>query len=156
MRRILLKGLLAVSIVLSVVVSAAHAVPPSGKGSQPASASQAQAGQDNAAKKCKAERASMGEQAFAERYGTNPNKRNAFGKCVSKYSKDKAAKPGDDEDDEGDDQKQDNAAKKCKAERASMGEKAFAERYGTNPNKRNAFGKCVAKYSKDKPKPAKP
>ena len=51
---------------------------------------------------------------------------------------------------------QDNAAKKCKAERASMGEKAFAERYGTNPNKRNAFGKCVAKYSKDKPKPAKP
>ena len=77
-------------------------------------------------------------------------------RCVSKYAKDKPAKPGDDEDDEGDDQKQDNAAKKCKAERASMGEKAFAERYGTNPNKRNAFGKCVAKYSKDKPKPAKP
>ena len=93
-RRILLKGLLAVSIVLSVVVSAAHAVPPSGKGSGSATASQAPAaGQDNPAKKCKAERASMGEKAFAERYGTNPNKRNAFGKCVAKYSKDKPAKP---------------------------------------------------------------
>jgi len=95
MRRILLKGLLAVSIVLSVVVSAAHAVPPNGKGSGSATASQAPAGQDNPAKKCKAERASMGEKAFAERYGTNPNKRNAFGKCVAKYSKDKPkpAKP---------------------------------------------------------------
>jgi len=87
MRRILLKGLLAVSIVLSVVVSAAHAVPPSGKGSGSATASQAPAGQDNPAKKCKAERASMGEKAFAERYGTNPNKRNAFGKCVSAKAK---------------------------------------------------------------------
>lgn len=95
MRWILLKGLLAVSIVLSVVVSAAHAVPPNGKGSQPATVSQTPASQDNAAKKCKAERAKMGEQAFADRYGTNANKRNAFGKCVSRYSKDKPkpAKP---------------------------------------------------------------
>ena len=37
-----------------------------------------------------------------------------------------------------------------------MGEQEFADRYGTNANKRNAFGKCVSKYAKDKPKPAKP
>jgi hypothetical protein len=158
--KILLRGVLALSIVLSVVVSAAHAVPPADRGgakaNQPGTVSQAPAGQDNAAKQCKAERASLGEKAFAEKYGTNPNKRNAFGKCVSG----KAKKPGDataKPKDEG--EKQENAARKCRAERAAMGEKAFAEKYGTNPNKRNAFGKCVSKYAKPKPakpKPAKP
>lgn len=93
MGRILLRGALAVSIVLSVVVSAAHAVPPAdrgnGRGNQPGSVSQAPTSQHNAAKKCKAERASLGEKDFADRYGTNANKRNAFGKCVSKYAKEK-------------------------------------------------------------------
>jgi hypothetical protein len=152
---ILLRGILALSIVLSVVVSAAHAVPPADRGdakaTQPGTVSQAPTGQDNAAKQCKAQRASMGEKAFAEKYGTNPNKRNAFGKCVSG----KAKKPGD-ASAKPKDEKQENAARKCKAERAAMGEKAFAEKYGTNPNERNAFGKCVSKYAKEKPKPAKP
>ena len=41
----------------------------------------------NAAKKCKAERETLGVQAFKDKYGTNANKANAFGKCVSKLAK---------------------------------------------------------------------
>jgi hypothetical protein len=37
-----------------------------------------------------------------------------------------------------------NAAKECAAERSSIGEAAFAAKYGTNRNDRNAFGKCVS------------
>ena len=36
-----------------------------------------------------------------------------------------------------------NAAKECKAERQADPEE-FATNYGTNGNKRNAFGKCVS------------
>jgi hypothetical protein len=38
-----------------------------------------------------------------------------------------------------------NAAKYCKAVRESKGAEAFGALYGTNPNKKNAFGKCVSK-----------
>jgi len=97
MGRILLKGVLAISIVLAVVVSAAHAVPPAdpgnGKQSQPGTVSQKPTSQDNAAKQCKAERASLGETVFANKYGTNPNKRNAFGMCVSGKAKEAKPKP---------------------------------------------------------------
>jgi hypothetical protein len=44
----------------------------------------------NAAKECAAERKSTGRDAFAAKYGNNANKRNAFGKCVSKGSKPQA------------------------------------------------------------------
>ena len=37
----------------------------------------------NAARDCRAERDDIGDEAFAEQYGTNHNNRNAFGKCVS-------------------------------------------------------------------------
>jgi hypothetical protein len=37
----------------------------------------------NAAQQCKAERRTLGEAAFKAKYGTNANKSNAFGKCVS-------------------------------------------------------------------------
>jgi Tol biopolymer transport system component len=37
-----------------------------------------------------------------------------------------------------------NAAKFCKAERAFLGESAFRQKYGTNKNGKNAFGKCVS------------
>ena len=43
-----------------------------------------------------------------------------------------------------------NAAKHCKAARSAMGVGAFNARYGTNPNKKNAFGKCVAKTASNK------
>ena len=36
-----------------------------------------------------------------------------------------------------------NAAKQCKAERKTDAA-GFAEKYGTNKNKKNAFGKCVS------------
>ena len=38
-----------------------------------------------------------------------------------------------------------NAAKYCKAVRESKGTEQFATLYGTNKNKKNAFGKCVSK-----------
>jgi Tol biopolymer transport system component len=37
-----------------------------------------------------------------------------------------------------------NAAKFCKAERERLGESGFRQRYGTNANGSNAFGKCVS------------
>jgi len=106
----------------------------------------------NAAKACKAEQldptfaASHGGKSFADHYGTNANKKNAFGKCVS--SKATAAVESQQEATL-------NAAKKCKAERADAnfaaghGGKSFADFYGTNANKKNAFGKCVSKLAKE-------
>ena len=41
-----------------------------------------------------------------------------------------------------------NAAKECKAERAEIGGEAFREKYGSNKNGKNAFGKCVASKKK--------
>jgi hypothetical protein len=41
-----------------------------------------------------------------------------------------------------------NAAKLCKAER-EQDEDAFRNKYGTNHNKRNAFGKCVSKHARE-------
>lgn len=42
-----------------------------------------------------------------------------------------------------------NAARECRAELEAMGEEAFREQYGTNRNKRNAFGKCVSAVVQD-------
>jgi len=96
--------------------------------------------QQNAAKTCKAELESQGEAKFADTYGTNGNKKNAFGKCVSMHAQQSA-----------DDRQEStlNAAKQCKAERAKVGSSTFATTYGTNKNKRNAFGKCVSKLAKE-------
>ena len=49
----------------------------------------------NAAKYCKAVRESKGTEQFAALYGTNKNKKNAFGKCVSKTASAKAEKHED-------------------------------------------------------------
>lgn len=101
-------------------------------------ARQERAAKQNAAEQCRAERAANA-QAFAEKYGSNRNGKNAFGKCVSQKAK--ANKDKADEQDEAEDQNRVNAAKKCKAERKANPE-AFGQAYGT---KRNAFGKCVSK-----------
>jgi hypothetical protein len=45
-----------------------------------------------------------------------------------------------------------NAAKVCAAERQTD-PAAFTEKYGTNHNKRNAFGKCVSSHSDDEDEP---
>ena len=98
----------------------------------------------NAAKECKAERGTTAESraAFADKYGTNANKKNAFGKCVSGKAK---------EETQEEQQETLNAAKQCKAERGTTAESraAFADKYGTNANKRNAFGKCVSALAKE-------
>jgi hypothetical protein len=91
---------------------------------------------------CKQAQTSMGAALFAQTYGTNASKSNAFGKCVSKNAG-------------GAQQDVSNAAKRCKAEQAdatfaaSHGGKTFTQFYGTNVSKgkgtgANAFGKCVS------------
>jgi ribosomal protein L33 len=102
----------------------------------------------NAAKQCRAERTDIGQQAFADKYGTNKNKKNAFGKCVS--AKAKADKAAADKADRQRIADRKGAAKDCRAERKELGRQAFADKYGTNKNKRNAFGKCVSGKAKDK------
>jgi len=52
----------------------------------------------NAAKYCKAVRDSKGFEAFATQYGTNKNKKNAYGKCVSATANAKAEKREDAQD----------------------------------------------------------
>ena len=39
------------------------------------------------AQQCRAERTAMGEANFKATHGTNANKSNAFGKCVSKHAR---------------------------------------------------------------------
>ena len=139
----------------------------------------------NASKLCKSLKAQMGAEAFKTAYGTNHNRRNAHGKCVSKHRRAVKAliaealaqckaelqagqslrvKPA--QGDNADKQalrecvKQklaallaerreafDNAAEACKAERKAD-PAAFREKYGSNENKRNAFGKCVSKTAR--------
>jgi hypothetical protein len=137
-----------------------------------ASASVSRTDYKNAAKFCKALRADMGPTLFKQTYGTNKNKSNAFGKCVSKNAHTvdqihsdavKQCKAEREANGKGKgnafgkcvSQKQrqlrsdkrdaiENAAKTCKTER-SADRAAFAEKYGTTENDRNAFGKCVSK-----------
>jgi hypothetical protein len=51
----------------------------------------------NAARYCKALRSAKGVEAFRTEWGTNKNKNNAFGKCVSATNKAKAKKNAKDE-----------------------------------------------------------
>jgi hypothetical protein len=95
----------------------------------------------NAAQACKDER-SADPAAFADKYGTTKNKRNAYGKCVSQKAQEQTAETVSDEV-----TADVNAAKACKAERKAD-PAAFADKYGTNANKRNAFGKCVSSQKK--------
>jgi hypothetical protein len=123
-----------------------------------AKAQQASGNTKNAAAACKAEQADAnfasthGGKSFVQFYGTSSNgnghgkgQGNAFGKCVSSKASAKS-----DSENEG----QLNAANQCKAQAAdpgfaaSHGGKSFSDFYGTNANKRNAFGKCVSTLAK--------
>jgi hypothetical protein len=147
------RTLIVMASLLALSVPVALAAPPEDKvkAEKPgkSAAAPGQSADKNAAKACKAERATMGVQAFNEKYGKNANKKNAFGKCVS-GKKDKAEKQKDEKqkDDEAEEAREAEAEKKCKAERENMGVEKFKETYGTNANKANAFGKCVSKLSK--------
>jgi membrane protein involved in colicin uptake len=101
---------------------------------------QSDAAKENASKECKAER-DLDRAAFEQKYGTNKNKKNALGKCVSgKAAEQKAAMDAADAQEAAEVK---NAAKECAAERKADRD-AFAQKYGTGKNKRNAFGKCVS------------
>jgi hypothetical protein len=84
------RTLIVLAAFLTLSLPAALAAPPEGKGKPESpgksAAAPGQQADKNAAKACKAERARDPE-AFKTTYGTNPNKANAFGKCVSKLSK---------------------------------------------------------------------
>jgi hypothetical protein len=80
------RTLIVLAAFLSLAVPAALAAPPADKGKPESpgnsAAAPGQSAEKNAAKKCKAERA-LDAAAFKNNYGTNANKANAFGKCVS-------------------------------------------------------------------------
>ena len=97
----------------------------------------------NAAKECKAEREAIGEDAFAVKYGTNKNKKNAYGKCVSGKADE------NEEEADAEDREELSAARTCRKERETMGDDAFAAKHGTNENKKNAFGKCVSAQAQE-------
>jgi hypothetical protein len=146
---------------------------------------------ENGARACQALKTRLGEDTFKATYGTNADKSNAFGKCVSKWTHTErknrqeaatacaaeqadpnfAATHGGKTFDQfygvgkrgaaamqscvkakrkaastADRQETLNAAKQCKAER-KPDEAAFKAKYGTNADKSNAFGKCVAKLA---------
>jgi len=81
----------------------------------------------NAAKYCKAVREAKGVDAFATQYGTNKNKKNAYGKCVSQTAQAKADKHEAAEEAK--------AAADCKKQRSADAAK-FAEKYKN-------LGQCV-------------
>ncbi len=92
----------------------------------------------SASQQCKTQRTQMGKATFALTYGTNANRRNAFGKCVSKRSaKTEAAGEA----------AKTNASKQCKAEEAAN-PAAFRTKYGTGKKGANAHGKCVSSKAK--------
>ena len=94
--------------------------------------------QTSAEKQCREQRKND-PSGFASQGGS---KRNAFGKCVSTTARAKSQK---DESTQVSDE--DNAAKQCRAEQKS-GSAAFKDKYGTNANKSNAFGKCVSQKAR--------
>lgn len=87
-----------------------------------------------AVKQCSSERNAMGVAAFRLLYGTNADRSNAFGKCVSKLAKQNA-------------QNRANASAACRAERTAD-PAAFAAKYGTGKQHMNAFGNCVSGKAK--------
>lgn len=82
----------------------------------------------NAAKYCKAVREAKGVDAFQTQYGTNKNKKNAYGKCVSATARVKAEKREDAEE-------QNAATAACKKQQSENATK-FAQDYKN-------FGQCV-------------
>ena len=87
------RTLIVIAAFLTLSVPAALAAPPADKGKPESpgnsAAAPGQSLEQNAAKACKAERGATDatRAAFKATYGTNANKANAFGKCVSKLAK---------------------------------------------------------------------
>ena len=92
----------------------------------------------NGARACQALKAAtgLGEATFKATYGTNADKSNAFGKCVSKWT-------------QLEHQNRNVAEAACKAEQADAGfalahaGKTFAQFYGVGKQGNNALNRCV-------------
>jgi hypothetical protein len=95
-------------------------------------ASQAeQQARSNPAQTCRSVRTSLGVQAFDQKYGTKPtNYKNAFGRCVAQAAHAQA-------------QSEFRASSACSTEQ-NADVQAFMQKYGSNTDRTNAFGKCVA------------
>jgi hypothetical protein len=89
----------------------------------------------NGARACQALKASLGA-SFASTYGTNADRSNAFGKCVSRWT-------------QAEHQNRLAAETACTAEQADAGfpaahgGKTFAQFYGTGKKGANALNRCV-------------
>jgi hypothetical protein len=90
----------------------------------------------NAAQECREERGDTAaeREAFRQFYGTNKNKRNAFGKCVSRRAKDEESERRS---------ARSNAVKECREEHPRGQGKP-------EQGQANAFGKCVSEKAKQK------
>jgi hypothetical protein len=103
-----------------------------------------QSAQTSAEKTCRSEQndssfaSSHNGKTFDQFYGTNGNGKNAFGKCVSSH-----ARSSSQQSESSQVKAEDNAARQCRKEQ-SADPAAFKDKYGTNANKSNAFGKCVS------------
>jgi hypothetical protein len=90
----------------------------------------------NGARTCQALRTSLTEATFKATYGTNADKSNAFGKCVSKWTR-------------AEHQNRLEAEAACKAEQADAGfaaahgGKTFDQFYGAGKKAANALQHCV-------------
>ena len=114
---------------LYLVVVAALAVPAYAVAAESGASANTSPGQQ-----CAAQRTAMGVAAFKLLYGTNANRSNAFGKCVSKLATQNA-------------KNRSNAAASCRTERTADPD-AFATKYGTGKKHANAFGNCVSQTAK--------
>ena len=124
-------GMTTSRMTLGALVTLALAVPAMAEDTAPTSVPTAE-------QQCRTERDQMGKATFAQTYGTNKNRSNAFGKCVSKRTaKTEAAA----------EEAHTNASKQCDAEEAAD-PAAFKAKYGTGKNGSNAHGKCVSGKAK--------
>ena len=119
-----MKRLLTVAALICIAAPAALAAP---------------AAQDSASKACKAQRNAIGQDAFVLLHAAGKTPKAAMEACLSTQAQLVTTETK-------------NAAKECKAERGTTAasRSAFDTNYGTNDNKKNAFGKCVSKLSKQK------
>jgi hypothetical protein len=135
-----------VVLAVGIVPAAALAHPGRGSGrsqgarerTKSTSATSTRSARSQAEKQCRQERATLGKDTFDKTYGTNRNGRNAFGKCVSRRTR---------QDEASNERAEKSAVQTCRSER-SADPAAFRAKYGTNENGRNAFGKCVSEHAR--------
>lgn len=101
--------------------------------------------QSTAEKQCRGELTSWGKATFNDNYGTNKNKSNAFGKCVSHRTAQNIAVQNS---------ARRTAANQCQADQndpnfaANHNGQTFDQVYGSGPKHKNAYSRCVSTKAK--------